>query len=135
MTFTFHVWGESTEEELEDPADESEPDDPSERDGPTIQITNVDDQSNPVFDSYEVTAEMESVEADLSRVEFELIDSTTGDVLETEIDSTVSGTSATVTQRLERRAGPGSSSEYRISAVVYTTDGMSTSDEWVPDSP
>lgn len=126
VTFELRVWGEST-------GDGS--DDPSERDEPTIQITNVDDQSNPVFDRYEVTAEMESVEADLSHVEFELIDSTTGDVLETVTDSTISGTDATVTQQLERRSGSGFSSEHRISAVVYTTDDMSASDEWVPGQP
>ncbi|ELY40935.1 hypothetical protein [Natronorubrum sulfidifaciens] len=134
VTFELRVWGESTGDGSDDLPDESEPDDPSERDGPTIQITNVDDQSNPVFDRYEVTAEMDSTEADLSHVEFELIDSTTGDVLVTVTDSTISGTSATVTQRLERRSESEPSTEYRINAIVYTTDGTSAVDEWIPDS-
>lgn len=130
VTFSLRVWGES-DDGSDEPSDPSDPGDPDDTDGPAdlwVNITDVVDQSNPIFDRYEVTAALESAQSELSHAEFQLIDSTTGDVLDTASDETISGTTAIVTEDLQHRPeSQDNDTQYRIDVTAYTTDGTSES--------
>lgn len=129
VTFSLRVWGES--DDPADPDDSADPDDPADPDDSAdlqVSITEIADRSNPAFDRYEVTAELESAHSELESVEFRLIDSATGDVLDTASDETVSGSTATVTETLEHQSGQDGDSQYQIEVVAKTTDGTEASD-------
>lgn len=98
---------------------------------PTVNITTVADDSSGSEDRYNVTVDVEDSEGDLDRVEFELRDPTTGEVLDT-ASADVNGGTATVTESLGVRR-PDRLGEYRIVVEVFDAFENNGTDERTVD--
>lgn len=94
---------------------------------PSVTITNVAGNTAGSQDRYDVSVDAGDPDGDLDRVEFELRNLDTGVVIDT-ASAQISGTSATVTERL-RAQGGDRADEYRIIVTASDAAGNSGTDE------
>jgi PKD repeat protein len=101
---------------------------------PNVEVTEATDQSpgqdNPGQgpNRYEVSTELFDPNDNLDRVEYELRDRSSGEILDTATDTNVSGRNSTSTEELSSEGGSNREGSYRIVITAYDAQGETASD-------